>query len=68
MVTHRNQAHPQQINFLLKKKKHFRKDIEEGNLGARCLNQIANILKPKIWFSGHLHVKFNNKLKIFDNN
>ena len=43
---------------LLRKKKHFRKDIAENRLGSPPSMQLLRALKPSHWFSAHLHCGF----------
>ena len=43
---------------LLRKKKHFREDIEGGCLGNPASAELLGRMQPRFWFSGHLHVKF----------
>ena len=44
---------------LLRKKKFFRQEVEENNLGSPANEDILNTIKPRWWFSAHLHVKFD---------
>lgn len=46
------------VNTLLKIKPYFKPDIDTGSLGSPPLKLILESLKPKFWFSSHLHVKF----------
>ena len=43
---------------LIRKKAYFRQEIRENNLGSPANEFLMKTLKPKWWFSAHLHVKF----------
>jgi lariat debranching enzyme len=43
---------------LLRAKPFFRQEVERNDLGSPPNREILNRLKPKFWFSAHLHVKF----------
>ena len=44
---------------LIRKKPGFAQDIAKNQLGNPELVQLVEKLKPKFWFSAHLHVKFS---------
>jgi len=46
------------VDRLLRFKKHFRDEIEQDKLGSPPARDIMDTLKPKYWFSAHLHCKF----------
>jgi lariat debranching enzyme len=48
---------------LIKKKPFFKEDLKRGQLGASCLDAVLYKIKPSHWFSAHLHVKFESKVK-----
>jgi lariat debranching enzyme len=43
---------------LIRRKKFFRQEIEDNNLGSPSNEELLLVLKPKWWFAAHLHVKF----------
>ncbi|KAK8746073.1 hypothetical protein OTU49_017251 [Cherax quadricarinatus] len=53
---------------LVKWKQHFRSEIENSSLGSRAAEDLLKKLRPKYWFSGHLHVKFPAVLRHKDEN
>jgi lariat debranching enzyme len=44
---------------LIRTKPFFRAEIERNNLGSRPNRELLDYLRPKWWFSAHLHVKFH---------
>lgn len=46
------------VNDLLRRKKHFLNDIRNNCLGNPLLEPLVRYLKPRHWFSAHLHVRF----------
>ncbi len=47
------------LRYLLRKKPYFREEIERNDLGSPPNREILDVLKPKYWFSAHLHVGFH---------
>ena len=43
---------------LLRRKAFLRKEIYDGTLGSQPARILLNGIKPKLWFSAHLHCKF----------
>ena len=48
---------------LLKIKPFFREDIKSGKLGSALYDKIMNNLRPEIWFSAHLHIKYETTIQ-----
>ena len=46
------------VEQLLRFKRFFADDIQNNRLGSKPAMDILKYLKPKYWFSGHLHCKF----------
>ncbi|KAK5154969.1 hypothetical protein LTR04_005896 [Oleoguttula sp. CCFEE 6159] len=44
---------------LFRKKSHFEADARNGSLGSVAAKLVMDRLKPKYWFSAHLHCKFS---------
>jgi lariat debranching enzyme len=43
---------------LFRKKQGFRADSDSGRLGSVAAREVLDYLRPKHWFSAHLHVRF----------
>lgn len=50
------------VKRLLKLKPFFRDDIQRGQLGSPLNKFLIHYLRPRYWFSGHLHVKFEARI------
>jgi lariat debranching enzyme len=44
---------------LLRRKRHFEKDVRSGQLGSVAAMEVLKKIRPDFWFSAHLHVKFS---------
>lgn len=58
--------HHGNVNELLRKKPYFRNEVNRNELGAKPLKDLMDSLKPKNWFSAHLHVGFDAVKKFSD--
>ncbi|KAJ3783125.1 lariat debranching enzyme, C-terminal domain-containing protein [Lentinula aff. detonsa] len=52
-------ASPSNLNQLLRKKPYFKQEVSEGRLGSPPLMGLFQVLRPRWWFSAHLHVGFD---------
>lgn len=43
---------------LFRKKKHLREDSVHGRLGSQAAGEVLDRLRPRYWFSAHLHTRF----------
>lgn len=74
MVTHDWPLHiynnPGAKKFLINKKPHFRRDIDNHQLGSPLYEILLNKLKPPHWFAAHLHIRFQTNYfhQSFQNN
>jgi lariat debranching enzyme len=61
MITHdwpTGVYHHGNVNQLLRIKPYFKQEVETNTLGSPENERLLKLLKPKHWFSAHLHVKF----------
>ena len=45
-------------NDLLRRKPYFRQEVADNSLGSPPNREVLDTVRPKHWFSAHLHVKF----------
>lgn len=55
------------VGKLLRAKPFFRQDIDNNHLGNPLYQPVIPYLKPRFWFSAHLHVKFEAFIDHADN-
>lgn len=48
---------------LFAERPHFLKSARTDNLGSEPAEQVLNHLRPRFWFSGHMHIKFRAKIE-----
>lgn len=46
------------LSELLNNKPFFARDIQAGRLGSAPLDELLHTIKPSLWFTAHLHVKY----------
>jgi lariat debranching enzyme len=66
MITHdwpTGVYHHGNVNQLLRIKPFFKQEVETNTLGSPESERLLKLLKPKHWFSAHLHVKFECNYK-----
>lgn len=51
------------LTKLLQQKKFFKSDIENNSLGSPLNEFLLHFIRPRFWFSAHLHVKFTAKVE-----
>ncbi|KAF2006263.1 hypothetical protein P154DRAFT_455974 [Amniculicola lignicola CBS 123094] len=53
--------------ILFARRPHFLESVRDDRFGSAPAEQIMNHLRPKYWFSGHMHIKFTAKVQHKDN-
>ena len=56
------------VQYLLKRKPYFREEVQNNCLGNPLLEPLVRHLKPRHWFSAHLHVRFDALINHSDDN
>ncbi len=46
------------VSTLLRKKPFFKSEVERNDLGSPANEQLLRMVRPRYWFSAHLHVRF----------
>jgi lariat debranching enzyme len=59
-ATSRLPRHARNLQSLLKVKPYFKNEVNSGQLGSKNLTDLLDCLKPRYWFSAHLHCHFNS--------
>lgn len=55
------------VRWLLTKKPFFKQDVQNNALGNPLYQPVVPHLKPRYWFSAHLHVRFEASIDFGDN-
>ncbi|KAA6393705.1 MAG: putative Lariat debranching enzyme [Streblomastix strix] len=59
-----NAANSGDTAALLRRKPHFRNDIQQGQLGSIAVQQLVEHFRPQYHFASHMHVKFIAQLPL----
>jgi lariat debranching enzyme len=60
--------HHGNTNNLIRAKKFLAAEIKDNSLGSPAAQRLLEVLRPKFWFSAHLHVKFSAVVRHADPN
>lgn len=60
---HGDNSHTGTKSGLLRFKPAFKQDMDSGRLGSRPTMELLKTLKPKFWFSAHMHCRFDAIVK-----